>query len=57
MTMEEVQICFGVLDQRERLIAKLAVIAGMRPGEIFGAHLGADDGDVRGYPAAGLSRD
>src|ERR1039457_4781436 len=35
MTMKEVQICFGALDQRERLISKLAVIAGMRPGEIF----------------------
>ena len=35
MTMKEVQICFGALDHRERLIAKLAVIAGMRPGEIF----------------------
>ena len=35
MTMKEVQICFGALDQRERLIAKLAIIAGMRPGEIF----------------------
>lgn len=35
MTMKEVQICFGALDRRERLIAKLAVIAGMRPGEIF----------------------
>ena len=35
MTMKEVQICFAVLEQRERLIAKLAVIAGMRPGEIF----------------------
>jgi len=35
MTMREVQICFGALDQRERLISKLAVIAGMRPGEIF----------------------
>jgi integrase len=35
MTMKEVQIQFGVLEQRERLIAKLAVIAGMRPGEIF----------------------
>ncbi len=35
MTMKEVQTYFGVLDQRERLIAKLAVIAGMRPGEIF----------------------
>jgi integrase len=36
MTMREVQSCFGALDRRERLIAKLAVIAGMRPGEIFG---------------------
>jgi len=35
MTMEEVQICFGALDRRERLIAKLAILAGMRPGEIF----------------------
>ena len=35
MTMKEVQICFGALERRERLIAKLAVIAGMRPGEIF----------------------
>jgi integrase len=35
MTMKEVQQHFGVLEQRERLIAKLAVIAGMRPGEIF----------------------
>jgi integrase len=36
MTMKEVQICFSVLAQRERLIAKLAILAGMRPGEIFG---------------------
>jgi integrase len=35
MTMKEVQTCFGALDRRERLIAKLAVIAGMRPAEIF----------------------
>jgi integrase len=35
MTIREVQICFGALDQRERLIAKLAILAGMRPGEIF----------------------
>jgi integrase len=33
--MKEVQTCFEALDQRERLIAKLAIIAGMRPGEIF----------------------
>jgi integrase len=36
MNIEEVQICFSVLGQRERLIAKLATLAGMRPGEIFG---------------------
>ena len=35
MTIEEVQICFGALDLREPLIAKLAILAGMRPGEIF----------------------
>src|SRR6202040_3052660 len=35
MTIREVQICFGALDQRERLISKLAILAGMRPGEIF----------------------
>jgi integrase len=35
MNMKEVQLCFAVLDQRERLIAKLAIMAGMRPGEIF----------------------
>src|SRR5271165_308909 len=35
MTVMEVRPCFAVLGQRERLIAKLAVLAGMRPGEIF----------------------
>src|SRR5262252_6029915 len=35
MSMKEVQTCFAVLDLRERLIAKLAILAGMRPGEIF----------------------
>jgi integrase len=35
MTIPEVKKCFDVLGHRERLIAKLAVIAGMRPGEIF----------------------
>ena len=35
MNVKEVQTMFAVLDQRERLIAKLAVPAGMRPGEIF----------------------
>src|SRR5215475_1877402 len=35
MTIEEVRTLFGVLEVREQLIARLAVIAGMRPGEIF----------------------
>lgn len=35
MSMKEVQTYFSVLELRERLIAKLAVLAGMRPGEIF----------------------
>jgi integrase len=35
MTVGEVQTCFSVLARRERLIAKLAVLAGLRPGEIF----------------------
>jgi integrase len=36
MTIEEVKKCLAVLDLRERLIAQLAIVAGMRPGEIFG---------------------
>jgi hypothetical protein len=35
MTKEEVNKLFDVLDTRERLIAQLAVIAGMRPGQIL----------------------
>jgi integrase len=35
MSMKEVQTYFCVLELRERLIAKLAILAGMRPGEIF----------------------
>jgi integrase len=35
MNIQEVQICFAALDQRERLVVELAVLAGMRPGEIF----------------------
>jgi len=50
MNIEEVQNYFAALDQRERLIAKLAVIAGMRPGEIFGltwGRLTATYADIR----------
>jgi len=35
MTREEVTRLFTILDPRERLIAKLAILAGMRTGEIF----------------------
>jgi integrase len=50
MTMKEVQICFGALEQRERLIVKLALLAGMRPGEIFAltwGRLTATHADIR----------
>jgi integrase len=50
MTIKEVQICFGALNQRERLIAKLAILAGMRPGEIFAltwGRLTATHADIR----------
>lgn len=40
MTMEEVQKCFLPVEQRERLILKLAILAGLRPGEIFGLKWG-----------------
>jgi integrase len=36
MSMEQVRRLFSALEVRERLIAKFAVVAGMRPGEIFG---------------------
>jgi integrase len=50
MTIEEVKRCFTVLDLRERLIVQLAIIAGMRPGEIFGLtweRVGPDYADIR----------
>ena len=50
MTIEEVRQCFTVLDARERLIVQLALVAGMRPGEIFGLtweRVGADYADIR----------
>jgi integrase len=40
MSLEEVQKCFSALEQRERLVAKFAVLAGLRPGEIFGLKWG-----------------
>jgi len=40
MTIEEVRKLLSVLSIREQVIAKLAVVAGMRPGEIFGLRWG-----------------
>jgi integrase len=40
MNREEVQKCFAALEQRERLIVKFAILAGMRPGEILGLKWG-----------------
>ncbi|HYL97431.1 MAG TPA: tyrosine-type recombinase/integrase [Blastocatellia bacterium] len=36
MTSEEARRVLGALDLRERLVVGLALVAGMRPGEIFG---------------------
>jgi len=50
VNIEEVQRIFGTLQVRERLIAALAVLAGMRPGEIFGlrwARLDSEFADIR----------
>jgi integrase len=50
MNKEEVQKCFFVLETRERLIAKLAILAGLRPGEIFGMkweHITGTHADIR----------
>ncbi len=50
MTVEDVRRMFRVLDLRERLIAKLALLAGMRPGEIFGlkwSRLDSEYADIR----------
>jgi integrase len=50
MTIEEVKRCFAVLDLRELLIVQLAIIGGLRPGEIFGLtwkRVGPDYADIR----------
>ncbi len=50
MNLEEVQKCFAVLEQRERLVVKFAILAGLRPGEIFGLKWGRLSGthaDIR----------
>jgi integrase len=59
MTLEEVRRLFSVLDIRERLIARLALLAGMRPGEIFGlkwARMEAGYADIRQRCLSGRHR-
>lgn len=36
MTRDEIRQMFSALDLRERLICKMAVLGGLRPGEILG---------------------
>ena len=55
MTLDEVRRLFSLLDIRERLIAKLVVLAGMRPGEIFGLKWKRLGSELRRYPAARVS--
>ena len=40
MNFEEVKTCIEALEKRESIIVRLAVIGGMRPGEIFGLKCG-----------------
>jgi len=40
MNLEEVHKCFLPVELRERLILKFAILAGLRPGEIFGLKWG-----------------
>ena len=44
MTKEDVRLALGVLDVRGRLILRMAIFDGMRPGEIFAIQLGKIEG-------------
>ena len=52
MTIEDAGICFAVLAQRERLIVKFAILAGMRQGDVFAPTPGTSHCQIFGYPAA-----
>jgi|SRR5579872_5205389 len=50
LTLEQVRLVFSVLDVRERIIAGLAILAGMRPGEIYAlrhSHIERGHADIR----------
>jgi integrase len=58
MTLEQVTLFFSVLDLREQLIAGLAILAGLRPGEIFAlrlCHLEQDHANIRQRIYRGLT--
>ena len=40
LTKEEVRRALSILDVRERLVFRMAVFNGMRPGEIFAIQIG-----------------
>lgn len=44
MALEDVRMALSVLELRERVIVGLAILAGLRPGEIFGLTWGRLDG-------------
>jgi integrase len=41
MTKEEVNQCIRTMDRRERLVVQLAILSGLRPGEIFALRCGS----------------
>lgn len=50
MNLQEVWKCFTLLEQRERLIVKFAILAGLRPGEILALqwrHLTATHAEIQ----------
>ena len=55
MTLEEAKTAFNALDLRERVVVKLAVIAGMRCSEIFGLRRGRVKDGLRGNCRKGVS--
>jgi integrase len=46
MTVEEIRLALSVLDLRDRLIFRMAVFLGMRPGEIMAMRLGKISGNA-----------
>lgn len=56
MNIQEVQMCFAALDQRERLVVKLAVLGRDATRRDLRSHLGTPQRDLCRYSAKDLSR-